>query len=258
MRKAFTLIELLVVISIIALLIAILLPALSSARQSAVRLECLGRLQQMCISSTSYAIDNDDLFLKCNDANEKLANGTYKNASPQGLGGGERKAFEDYGFGESQWICPGMDWAKAEIVNSGSRASGFLYFGQMREWRGRTAAAWGGWSGQLESRSPVTLDDATSEIAMSTDLIVQHSPGSWEVRASDGGATRELWEQVPSHGRKDDRGPIGSNHVFADGSGGWIDASRLMPLHNYGGNRQTFWYQSDIGLVEELGYQTPQ
>ena len=255
MRKAFTLIELLVVISIIALLIAILLPALSAARQSAVRIECLGRLQQMCTSSTSYAVDNRGFYLKTNDANELRNDGTPKVASPQGLGAAERKAFEEYGFYEPQWICPAMEWDEATIVNSGSRASGYLYFGQITHWNGRPA--WGGWSGLLESRSPITMDQATPQMAMCADLIVQHSPGSWQVRASDGGPTRELWEQVPSHGREEDRGPIGSNHVFVDGSGQWIDADRLMPLHNYGNNRQTFWYQEDLGLVEELGYQTP-
>lgn len=62
MRKAFTLIELLVVISIIALLIAILLPALGAARESARSAQCLSRVRQIAIAATTYSVDNKDQF----------------------------------------------------------------------------------------------------------------------------------------------------------------------------------------------------
>src|SRR5690606_13044421 len=61
-RNGFTLIELLVVISIIALLISILLPALGAARETAKTMSCLSNERQLGIAFYMYINDNDGYF----------------------------------------------------------------------------------------------------------------------------------------------------------------------------------------------------
>ena len=57
--KAFTLIELLVVIAVIALLMAIMVPVLRSAREQAHRVVCLSNVRQLTLAWTAYADEHD-------------------------------------------------------------------------------------------------------------------------------------------------------------------------------------------------------
>ncbi len=71
-KKGFTLIELLVVISIIALLLAILLPALGKAKESARRVVCRSNLRQLTIGCLVYGAEHNDSVVLAVNSNGDL------------------------------------------------------------------------------------------------------------------------------------------------------------------------------------------
>ena len=93
MKKAFTVVELLAVVGIIAVLVALLLPALSGAREQAKSAGCLSNLRQLAAAAQAYAAGNDGTW-PASHLNYRTGNQTitrdwdfsYVNDQPVGAG----------------------------------------------------------------------------------------------------------------------------------------------------------------------------
>ena len=253
MRKAFTLIELLVVISIIALLIAILLPALGAARESARLNQCLSNQKQVVTASIAFAADESKnrLIPARMNGSATFANHSIAASSDAGLVNGTWTAgaeeFANYGYPVELWGDPGRDdfqpfYSNPPPYNKFTNViHGYQYFAGMEYWSNVP-----GTSGRLRGLSPVSLDDMTSEKTMIADMLFKNGSSDWGDTTGMSAGQIKAWQGSPAHGLNGDV-PKGGNHVMADGSGQWVPFSETRELQSHGGSRNFYYFQKDLG-----------
>jgi len=111
-ERAFTLIELLVVIAIIAILAALLLPALARARGKSRQITCVSNLHQIGIGVSLWLSDNNDRFQDRRDLKDQLGYLPWTTWPPSDPRGGWMAAsISNIVNADRIWVCP-------EIINS--------------------------------------------------------------------------------------------------------------------------------------------
>lgn len=224
MKRYFTLIELLIVIAIIAILAAMLLPALNKARATAQRSTCASQLKQIGQGFFFYAADSGDLLPCAFDGDTKLSmvepSGYRKvaTASWMALTGAYLRKLKLYQCPSDKEKLNGdsMNWRTNYAANAQLRV--------------KTSVAAGKWRKITGSRRPTE-----SALVMDSD---GPSRWTWSFGSSFG-------KPLLFHGNFFNV-VFADGHTMSDGRSGW-DANLFTGISNPAGTKGKLYYDWDDG-----------
>ncbi|OXU15309.1 type II secretion system protein [Sedimentisphaera salicampi] len=241
-EKGFTLIELLVVISVIALLISIIMPALSEARKMAQKTTCGSNLRQWGIALSSYSNDFDYKIPTTYQTSYKRRHPAITAGSLNGPGttpvpGGHVGEFtipamnpylpfnKEDGEYNNVWKCPAQK-SVTKLWDTSWNGDGWLhmcysYFAGISKWDQR----------MMTVSEPSDITDmrlSGKKIIMADALYRWQAEGTWWVNHGESGS----YVHNPKYGIKVLRGPPeiqGQNRLYGDGRVEWNKGSQYDP-----------------------------
>jgi prepilin-type N-terminal cleavage/methylation domain-containing protein len=256
-RAGFTLIELLVVIAIIAILAALLLPALATAKERGKRTACLSNIRQVGVICTMYAGDfGDKLFAPLGSPSNPIALSLSLLPTLQTYGMVIKTNSSEQ---NNVWSCPERTYLPREDPNTPTTiAIGYQYYGGVTSWVNPAGTF-------ANAPSPVKLSTSNPRWCLAADSNCRSVKPILGFSANDVGWGADGYVpgepvRVP-HPSSSGSHPAGGNILFADSSANWVKFQNMYFLNSDNANLNNRWfaYQEDWGSLtsSELNKMAP-